>query len=459
MENASLKSKTSGLKLEKRIYLFLLILSIISLCFASSVESYTLSISHLPQYHRAEAYLIISDLSGMGPSINVRFYDEFGKEVSTISKLLSPKGKINIEISEHLKSLGSIILESANEMIVAEYWLIYKDKTVSMIPLRPIIGDERYFVNCLKVPMCEETIIAINDPKGNGPMVQIELYNINGELVKIARKMLRPYGTLTFKLSDYEPKNTTGKVSIRSFGGSICPYLTHIYKKKILSSFPMFTLSKSFVLNDISIGNEVISNLSIIDISSKENRVLISIFDNKGVKVAEVIKSLLPNSAILIDLSEFIDNLSDGIIKIVGDFEIMVDYWETKVKNYDIRLDSGMKSIRLPFKDAIRKEEILLNSYYLYNKNIVFLMTFVNTGSESISVEIEFYSDNGTKLGNKRLNLEPYKVVKEPIGRYFGNIKFGSVITKNLGLNLLATTSILDTKGDNVLGKINSVIY
>ncbi|MGB9596336.1 MAG: hypothetical protein ACPL7B_08650, partial [Candidatus Poribacteria bacterium] len=152
--------------------------------------------------------MIISDLSGIGPSVNIYFYDEFGKEVSTISKLLLPKGKINVEISDHLKSPGSIILESDNEMIIAEYWLINKDGTASIIPLRPVLGDERYFVNCLKTPICEETIIAINDPKGSGPMTQIELYNINGDLVKIARKMLRPYGLLTFKLSDYEPNNT-----------------------------------------------------------------------------------------------------------------------------------------------------------------------------------------------------------------------------------------------------------
>ncbi len=444
---------------KKEICLTILVLTILSLHFVSTVGSYTLSISHLPQFHKAEAFLIITDLSGTGPSINLHFYDEFGKEVSKLSKLLFPKGKINIEISEHLRSSGSIILESANEMIVAEYWLVNKDGTVSMTPLRPAIGNERYFANCLKVPMCEETIIAINDPKGNGPLVQIELYNVSGELVKIAKKMLRPYGTLLFKLSDYEPDNTTGKVSIRSFGGSICPYVIHTYKKKILLTFPMSAVSKNYVLNDVYVGNEVISSLSIMDVSSKENRIWISIYDNRGIKIAESIKILPPNSAIMIDLSDFIGNLNDGIIKITSDFDLMVDYWETRVKNYDIRIDSAIKNIGLLFKEALKKEDILLNSYYLYNKNIEFLITLVSTRSESMIVEIEFYADNGGKIGNKKLTLEPYKVFKEPIGRYFHNARFGTMIVKESSSNLLVSTTITNIKNDRILGKINSVAY
>jgi len=459
MQNINLKSKISGLKFEKGIFLLILILSVVSLHFVSSVECYTLSISHLPQFHKAETFLIISDLSGIGPSVNVRFYDEFGKEISTINKLLPPKGKINIEISDHIKSPGSIILESVSEMIVAEYWLINKDGTASMIPLRPTIRDERYFVNCLRMPICEETIIAINDPKGSGPMVQIELYNTNGELVKIARKMLRPYGILTFKLSDYEPNNTIGKVSIRSFGGSICPYVIHTYKKKVLWAFPMSVLSRNFIMDNVSIGNEIISNIAIIDTSSRENRIWISILDNKGVKIAEGIKILSPNSAIMIDLSEFTDNLNDGIINIISDFEIMADYWETKAKYYDIRIDNATRDLRPSFKEAINKESILLSSYYHYSKNIDFLMTFINTGHESTVIDVDFYSDNGGKIVNKRLNLEPFKVFRESIGRYFGNAKLGTVIVKNLNSNLLVTTSIVNVKGDRVLGKISSISY
>ncbi|MGB9595045.1 MAG: hypothetical protein ACPL7B_02085, partial [Candidatus Poribacteria bacterium] len=253
--------------------------------------------------------------------------------------------------------------------------------------------------------------------------------------------------------------NTVGKVSIRSFGGSICPYVIHTYKKKILWAFPMSAPSKNFILNDISIGNDIISNLAIIDVSSRENRIWINILDNKGAKVAEEMKILSPNSAIMIDLSEFTDSLSDGIVKIVSDFEMMADYWETKTKYYNVRVDNAIKNLGFSFKESINKRGFLSSSYYPYNKGIEFLMKFINTGQESVTIEIEFYTDNGVKISSKRLTLEPYKVFRESMGRYFGNTKLGTVIVKGPSSNLLITTSIINVKSDQILGKFNSISY
>jgi hypothetical protein len=61
---------------------FLMIL--ITLCIVSSVESYTLSVSHLPQLQKGRAFLLMTDLSGTGPSIDVSFYDESGQEAAVI---------------------------------------------------------------------------------------------------------------------------------------------------------------------------------------------------------------------------------------------------------------------------------------------------------------------------------------------------------------------------------------
>ena len=97
-----------------------ILIIVIILCLVSSVESYTLSVSHLPQLQKGQAFLLITDLSGIGPSIDVSFYDELGKEVSVVRKLLLPKGKIQISIGDHLKSSGSIVVESSSKMIFAE---------------------------------------------------------------------------------------------------------------------------------------------------------------------------------------------------------------------------------------------------------------------------------------------------------------------------------------------------
>lgn len=447
-----LKSHLSYLK--SRVFILLLI---ISLCIVSSAECYTLSISHLPRFYKGQAFLIISDISGVGPSVEVNFYDEYGKEISSVNKLLAPKGKINIEIADYLKSSGSIILESQNEMIVAEYWLIYKDGTASMIPLRPALEDERYFVNCLRLPLCEESVIAINDPKGNGPLIQIELYSVNGKLIKITRKMLHPHGILTFKVSDYADKNAIGKVSIRSFGGSISPYAIHIYGKKILWTFPALVPSKNYVIDGVSVDKESISSLAIVDVSAKGTRIRISIFNNNGEQVALYTKTLLPNNADFINLSEFANDIHDGTLRISSDFEVMVDYWEGKARLNDIRINSVLKNPVSSSKGMMDYEGILLSSYYSFNDNAEYWLSFINTGQEPILTEYEFYNDDGNRIGSKRISLEPYKLFRESIGRYFGNAKLGTIIIRDPSSDLLATLNIVNAKGDRVFGKIHAI--
>ncbi|MDQ1327355.1 MAG: hypothetical protein QG641_635 [Candidatus Poribacteria bacterium] len=431
-----------------------ILIIVITLCLVSSVESYTLSVSHLPQLQKGRAFLLITDLSGMGPSIDVSFYDESGKAVAVVRKLLLPKGKIQISVGDHLKSSGSIVVESSSKMVFAEYWQVYKNQTVSVLPLQSSDGEERYLLNCFRFPSCEESYIAICDPKGTGPMVQVEFYNKSGELVKITRKMLRPHGILVFKTGDYAPKDVVGKVSVRSFGGSITLYTIYLCGKKAVFALPASRPYKNFIVEGLSSGKGTTSGIIIVDASSKGTHVNLELLDDSNETISSLERSLSANSAILIDLSEFADNIENGTIKINSESEIIANYWEEDLGTGNLMFDTAWND---PKPSVRYSENVLSTSYLSFQDSAEFIVSILNTGGESVIGEIEIYNSEGERIGTKKIPLEPYKRFKESINHYFGDLRLGTIVVRDPNSSLLVTSSIVNTKNGRLFGKIQAI--
>jgi hypothetical protein len=426
----------------------------ITLCLVSSVRSYTLSVSHLPQLQKGRAFLLITDLSGIGPSIDVSFYDESGNEVSVVRKLLLPKGKIQISVGDHLKSSGSIVVESSSKMVFAEYWQVYKNLTVSVLPLQSSDGEERYLLNCFRFPSCEEIYIAICDPKGTGPMVQVEFYNKSGELVKIARKMLRPHGILAFKTGDYAPRDVVGKVSVRSFGGSITLHTIYLCGKKAVFTLPASRPYKKFIVERLSSSKETTKGIIIVDASSKETHVNLEFFDDRNEIINSLERSLPANSVIFLDISEFVDNVENGTIKINSDSEIIANYWEEGLETGDLMFETVRND---PKPSAKYTENILSTSYFSFQGSTEFIVSIQNTGGESVIAEIEIYNSEGERIGNKKIPLEPYKSSKESISHYFGDLRLGTIVVRDPNSSLLVTSRIVNTKNGRLFGKTQAI--
>ena len=430
-----------------------ILIIVITLCLVSSVESYTLSVSHLPQLQKGRAFLLITDLSGIGPSIDVSFYDESGKAVAVVRKLLSPKGKIQISVGDHLKSSGSIVVESSNKMIYAEYWQVYKNLTVAVLPLQSSDGEERYLLNCFRFPSCEESYIAICDPKGTGPMVQMEFYNKSGELVKIARKMLRPHGILVFKTGDYAPKDMVGKVSVRSFGGSITLYTIYLCGKNYFA-LPASRPYKNFIVEGLSSSKGTTNGIIIVDASSKGTHVNLELLDDRNETISSLERSLSANSAILIDLSEFADNVENGTIRINSESEIIANYWKEDLGTGDLMFDTAWND---PKPSARYSENVLSTSYLSFQDSAEFIVSILNTGGESVIAEIEIYNSEGERIGSKKIPLEPYKRFKESINHYFGDLRLGTIVVRDPNSSLLVTSSIVNTKNGRLFGKTQAI--
>lgn len=440
---------------EKALIIICLVTSI-TLFLVLPIECYTQSASHVPQFQKGDAFILITDLSGMGPSVIISFYDDYGREISVINKLLRPRGKLQINIEEYLKVSGCIVVESSNESVLAEYWLVNKDNTFSIIPFQAISNNERYFINCSKFSFCQETYIVLSDPNGKGPMVQMEFYSKTGELVKIIRKMLRPHGILIFKVSEHIDKDIQGKVSVRSFNGGISIQGIQICNKKPIFILPTYASSKDLLIGNLIFEKGFANYLVITDLSAKESDVNVSLFDNDGNLVSEIDKTMPTNSTIQINLSDEFVDVEDGIIKIRGNTEISASYYERNTKTGDVTINNAVLNHAITGKSKY-SEDILSISYFDLGNNTEFMLSLLNFGIKTILAELEFYDSDGKKIGSKKVSLEPDKNIKESVNQYFGKSHLGTIIIKNSNLNLVATSNIVNFNNGRLFGKIYAI--
>jgi len=442
-------------KKQIRIVPCLIIFVCFTLLLASSAESYTQSISHIPKLYKGNAFLLVTDLSGMGPSVTIKFHDDYGREVSSINKLLRPKGKLQIAVAEHLDTSGCIVVESSSDLVLAEYWLLNRDQTISIIPLQSVSGNERYFINCFRLPFCQESYITLSDPSGNGPMVQMEFYAKTGELTKIIRKMLRPYGILMLKVSEHIDRDIQGKVSVRSFSGGISVYGINICNKKPVFALPSNISGRELLISDFTVVNEVTNDLVLADVSAKGTSVKVTMLNENGNLVGETQKSLLPNGTIAMDLMDELGKLDNGTLKVKGASEILADHWERNIKTGDCYFSNAIIN---PALDKPRFAGSLMSvSYFVPNENIEFVLSILNIGRKPIVAELEFYNSDGEKIGASNISLQPDKSIRKSVKRFFGKSHLGTIIVKNANSNLVITSSIQDINNGRLLGKTYAI--
>jgi hypothetical protein len=337
-------------------------------------------------------------------------------------------------------------MESSNEQIVGEYWQVSEIGTVFMLPLQRPGEEERYFINCFRFPSCKRNYIVLSDPYGSGPLVQMEFYNRAGELIKIASKLLRPYSTLAFEVDDYTSWDALGKVSIRSFGGSIVLHYRQLYGNEVVLAVPARSPAEELFVDEFSTGRDITGNLVIADASAEGPATKIQFRDDRGLLRYELEKLLPPNGTVLIDPSDYIDDLSFGTIEIIGESRIIADYWEKNPQNI---IDTPAFSTT---------GSVLLISHFSPFDDAQGLLSLLNVGQEPMEVRAQFYTDDGGERGIRELLLEPYSQVDELLGRYFDGARLGTIIIRGASSDLIATSHLFDLGSNRHLGKVHAQI-
>ena len=426
----------------------LLWLVTLHLCLSSSAMGYMLSVGHLPPLRDGFTVLLITDLGGSGPAVKICFYDDMGREVaaSPVHKLLPPGGKIQVNVENYLQTAGNITLESSSEQIVGEYWQVTENGGIFALPFQCPGVEERYFVNCFRFPPCEHNYLVLSDPLGSGPLVQMEFYNRAGELIKVAKKLLRPYGILTFTTDVYASWDALGKVSVRSFGGSFVLHYRQLCDNNAALAVPERSPAKELLIDEFSTDRDIIGNLVIVDTSAEGPATRIQFWDSDGAALYELDKLLPPNGTVVIEPADYVDNISHGTISVSSESEVIADYWEK----------DPSAVFHTPAVD--KPGSVLLISHFLPFDGTQNLLSLLNVGQESVKAEARFYDDSGREVGIKEFFLEPHERVDELVGDYFGGASLGTIIVTSLNTSLVVSSHILDIEDHRLLGKVRAQV-
>jgi len=428
--------------------LFVLLLAICLFCLSFSAEGYMLSVGHLPPLRSGRTVLLITDLSGSGPAVNISFRDEAGHEMpsSPIHKLLPPRGKIQIDVENYLQTAGTITLESSNEQIVGEYWQIHGNGTMFMLPFQCPDMETRYFANCFRSPFRSRNYLVFSDPCGSGPLVQMTFYSKTGKLMKSTSKLLCPYGTLVFEMDAYAQWDTLGKISISSPGGSIVSHYRQLCYDDTVLAVPARLPAEEVHIDDFSAVRSVTGNLIIVDASAEGPVARIQFRNDRGMVLYEREILLPPNGAASIDPADHINDVFRGTISISSESEIIADYWERNQQAV-----SGTPAVDVG-------GSVLFISHFFPLDDVQHLLSLLNTGQESARVEVQFYADNGRKLRTLKLFVERYRRVEEFVEGYFGGACSGTIIIDAPSAGLIVTSQILDVRDHKRLGKTHAQI-
>ena len=427
---------------------FVLLLVFCLFGLSSSAVGYMLSIGHFPPLRNGRTVLLITDLSGSGPAVSISFYDELGREIpaSPVHKLLPPRGKIQVDVENYLQTIGTIVLESGNARIMGEYWQINEDGAVFMLPFQRPGVEGRYFVNCFRFPSCNHHYLVLSDPSGSGPLVQMEFYSTEGELIKVASKLLRPHGTLAFEVNVHVPWDMLGKVSVRSFGGSIVFHYRQLCGSETVLAVPARLPARELILDEFSNDSGIAGGLVIADASAEGPAVKVQFRDSDGVVLYEREKLLSPNGVVQIEPVDYVNDIHRGTISISSEAKIIADYWER-----DPQTVLGTFAVEQAGRG-------LFVSHFSPFDGIQNLLSLLNVGEKPVNVEVQFYASNGRELLVEKIFLEPYKRVDKLVGSHFDGASTGTIIVECTDASLVVTSHIFDLENGRRLGRVHAQV-
>ncbi len=271
----------------------------------------------------SEAYLLVIDIGGAGPDINVEFSDSNGNLLQSQHKLLSPYGSVRFRIADYLGSeQGLIHLQSSSSKILGNYWRIFADGVALHLPMSVgFRGETRYFLH--RAESSSEAFITLSAIVED---VECELvfYSERGQST-LERRYVTAGKTIQVDVSKYL-RGPQGMISLRPVNGTLlCHY--YIRQQNIGVKSNCLPLSpqgiKTTELPRLPEARN--DSLLIADISGMGTEVQIrshdESYESPGIK-----RLLLPHGTIFIKLEEFFSEKQDGLLRITGRSRFLMDY-------------------------------------------------------------------------------------------------------------------------------------
>jgi len=175
-----------------------------------------------------ESHLVVTDVEGNGPVVNITLYDNDGKQVGSGKELVQPFGKLNLDPSKYVKGgkiNGTIHIASAGGNIVAEYWQFYKNGSESWKNPTTIGFEEpgysKLVLDHFVADPGVEAYLVLASASGSDAVVNIRFYDDKGNELGKARELVKSNGKAILKPTDYVKGPANGVAFIETSGGKI----------------------------------------------------------------------------------------------------------------------------------------------------------------------------------------------------------------------------------------------
>lgn len=175
-----------------------------------------------------ESHLVITDVIGEGPMVNLKFFNNEGRQIGDGKELIPKFGKLNLDPGKYVRNAvvnGTIQIESTGGNIISEYWQFYKKNSESWKNTTAVGMPQPGYNNwvCPHV-VCDQNVeayIVVANSDGKDATVEVTLYDDGGRQLGSTREMVKANGKLILKPMEISKSKATGVAHITSTGGKV----------------------------------------------------------------------------------------------------------------------------------------------------------------------------------------------------------------------------------------------
>lgn len=174
-----------------------------------------------------ETYLVITDVGGNGPIVEMKFYDNDGKLIGEGKELIQPFGKLNLNAGKYVDKVanGTIHIASKGGNVVSEYWQFYRN-TAESWKNTTTVGQDAAGYSKLVCPHFVsdpdvEVYLVLANSDGKDAIVNVVFHDDNGREVGKARELVKANGKTVVLPWGVVKTKATGVAFISAEGGRI----------------------------------------------------------------------------------------------------------------------------------------------------------------------------------------------------------------------------------------------
>jgi hypothetical protein len=355
----------------------------------------------VPQYGNGVAWtarVYITDYSGLGTTLTLKYYDVNGNLNATETSNIPPNGTIMLEPTDGINNkprIGKLVIDSINN-IVGEYILNSTSSTdlMSNKLYSPVDIGKSFIIPQYANGVAWQTWVSIADVSGLGANLTLEYYDVNGNLVVTETPSVPPNGLYRFTPTDgtVPARPLIGKLKITSnnnITGEYRQYSTGIggiFASKLFTSEDMKT---NFFIPQYSNGVAWHSWIAVSDVSGLGANLTLKYYDVNGNYAKTEYPSIPPNGM-------YRSTLTDGTPgrPLIGKLEISSNNLVAGEMRLFHTSGRGIMANSLYTQPDISRN--LIVPYYGNNVNFHTFLALTDFSSYETPVRLEYHSLDGT---------------------------------------------------------------